>query len=68
MRFVKGSSEDGPRDTVILNNFWKAFIKLLEGCTSFQTTFQKVEENYMSKISDLKEAILKRDIEHSKEK
>ena len=24
----------------LLNNFWRAFIKLLEGCTSYQTVFQ----------------------------
>jgi hypothetical protein len=27
----------------IINSFWKAFIKLLEGCTSYRTAFQVIE-------------------------
>ena len=26
----------------VLNNFWKAFLRLLEGCTSFRTAQQVI--------------------------
>jgi hypothetical protein len=42
LSFVKTSTDEDPKDSRILSNFWKCFVKLLEGCTSFQTTFQKV--------------------------
>ena len=30
----------------VLNNFWKAFLRLLEGCTSLRTTQQLIEEDH----------------------
>ena len=45
----------------IVNNFWKAFIKLLESCTSFRTTFQIIEEGYLKNIAELKDSFLRRE-------
>jgi hypothetical protein len=45
----------------IISNFWKAFIKLLEGCTSFQTTFQVIEEGHLRTIAELKDTFVKRE-------
>ena len=38
----------------LLSNFWRAFVKLLEGCTSYQTVFQEVEKRHLQNILQLK--------------
>jgi hypothetical protein len=46
-----------------VNNFWRAFIKLLEGCTSYRTTFQIVEETHLKTIAELKDSCIRREQE-----
>jgi hypothetical protein len=52
----------------IVDNFWKAFIRLLEGCTSFQTTFQIIEEGHLKNRIELKNTFLKREEEWQSER
>jgi hypothetical protein len=48
--------------------FWKCFVKVLEGCTSFQTSFQKVEEQYVAKVNELREMLVMKENEFQREK
>ncbi len=62
-----GSGEEG-KDSRIVASFWKCFVKLLEGCTSFQTSFQKVEEQYIAKLNGLREVVLMKESEYANER
>jgi hypothetical protein len=62
-----GSGEEG-KDSRIVASFWKCFVKLLEGCTSFQTSFQKVEEQYKARVNELREMILIKESEYSRDR
>jgi len=48
-------------DKKVIDHFWKAFIKLLEGCTSFRTTFQVVEESHLKTIAELRHSFCLRE-------
>jgi hypothetical protein len=52
----------------ILNSFWRAFIKLLEGCTSFRTTFQVIEETYKKQTVELRDSFAVREAAFLEEK
>lgn len=45
----------------IVNSFWRAFIKLLEGCTSYRTAFQVIEESYRKQADELREGFAARE-------
>lgn len=49
LQFIKTSNNHD-----LLGNFWRAFVKLLEGCTSYQTVFQEVEKRHLQNILQLK--------------
>lgn len=52
----------------LVNNFWRAFVRLMENCTSYQTVFQEIEKKHIQNNVGLKHTIEMKEDQFREEK